>query len=201
MSKINLGDVKESYTPSEWALREKEYVQAVSRLEIPDGITTSMIKTIEADMDNIYTKAALDFGFVNRKFQRFERSRKALEKELFIVIKSQQIAGLKTVDEIGGAVSLVLKAVPVADVMAQKTIDVNLIIYTICSVLGCPAPASCVYTPPAVKAQTLMQAIYLLEERYIFLEQIMDILKTKHGSLIILTGGLKLEASIGPQGA
>lgn len=197
---VNISDVKTIYTPTEWATRENEYVTAINQIELPDGIDTSSIKFLESEMDHIYTKAALDYAYINRKYQRLERSRKALEKELFLLIKSQTIQGLKTVDEIGGAVSMITKVIPAQDVLQQKPIDPQLITYTLCNLMNVPLPSTCTYVPSVPQKQSLIQAIYIVEERLLFLDQIIDILKTKHEKLITDTGILKLEAGIGPQG-
>ena len=202
------GNVKDAYNATDWLGRETYYITEIDGLSIPVGATTGDIKDLAARIDGVRAEASIELAKCNIKFESLERMRKLVEKELFILIKSQGIAGLKTEAEVNGAVVIAIKDILAADVLAGKDIklNVNNIITAMTplapSIPGVPTPTP--VTPamgvPAVPVQiTLIPAIQIANSRMMFMQAVIDTLRDKASSLITIEGALKLEADVSRQ--
>jgi hypothetical protein len=183
-------NVKESYTPTEWKQRETYYAEKVSSIDLPDNITTSGIKKYGSMIDSLLGESTLELAFCKRKFESMDRMRKLTEKQLFFYIKQNGATfGVKTVNEIDGAVALAMSILPANDVL--QGIGWNNNQQRIEQIL-----TNSVVDHPATKGPMIINAITTTEQRLIFIQSIVEILKDKQGALITLEGALKLETSV-----
>lgn len=187
-------NVKDSYKPSEWAAREQFYIDALAGIEIPEDISTKNVMQLESKIDKVNTEARLDLVYAERKFETLDRMKKIIERELFLLIKSNNIPGIKTVDEVNGAIAVALRMIPAADIIAGKPLDNSkaAIFAEITNII-----TQTQSTPSSNTQISLLQAIRTADERLIFLKHITEILEDKHGRLITSLGALKLEAGVG----
>lgn len=190
-----ISGVKQGYNAQEWAQREAYYIQELDKLEIPIDADIATIRRLSAEIDKLRGEASIELAFQTRKFESLERARKATEKELFLLLKSQKALPLKTIDEVNGAVAIAIKDIPAQDVLSGKGFQLSL-----ASLSNALNPVSqqtnISSTPASSNVVSLVTACLIAQERKIFMEHVLDILKDKASALITIEGGLKLEADV-----
>ena len=207
MGKLN--NVKKTYTSTEWDDRETYYVQELSTLELPLDISSTQIKGLESLIDSLFCELGLEYAYCKRKSEALERTKKLMEKELFLIIKQSGISGLKSIDEINGAVIIGMKNVTASDALSGKTMNTLLILKSISDSLtativsnnttpGTISPPVVTKTVPTKKLTTLMQSVFIYQDRMVFLEQLIDMLREKKGALITAIGAIKSESRLLP---
>jgi len=183
-----IGDIKENYTTEEWNNREKYYIEEIGKIEIPDNITTTDIKQIEAKIDKLFTEGRIELAYCKRKYTGLDKMKKLTEKELYLYIKQvSSIIGIKTIDEINGAVLAAMRFMSAQEILQGVGWTKNK--QTIIEALSGSEVTNTVKTP-------FFTTLRVSEERLIFMESLIDILKDKRDSLIPNLGALKLEASL-----
>ena len=210
-------NVKAQYTTVEWKDREQYYIDALSEIVIPDDLNTQNIQSIGAMIDKVNSAIRLDIIYAERTFEALNNARKAIEKELFLVIKSSNVPGVKTVDEVNGAVTAALKVIPSVDALNNNVINsmkpaiINAISNAISPNVQPPVQAqttvqattedgdgtqTTTQAPVKKPANSILQVLRLYEDRLIFLKRAIEILDCKHGRLITGLGSIKLEANL-----
>lgn len=190
--------IKPAYNSAEWTARENYYIQELDKLEIPVDASSPLIRELAARIDKLRSEANIELAYQSRKFESLDRTRKATEKELFLLLKSQKLATLKTIDDVNGAVAIAMKDIPSQDVLLGKGFQVNMnAIVAAVTPQNAGATANILSVPTTPGIVSLTAAIMIAQERTIFMEHVLSALKDKASSLITIEGGLKLEADVG----
>lgn len=185
--------IKQNYKQSEWEEREDFYADELSKLVIPDNVTVADIKVLSAKINRLYDEAVLDLALVKRKFDSYEKMKKLTEKQLFFTIKqtADTINVKMTEKMVEGAVFTAL-----GYLIPNKVLDGSAIPDFESNLLYLIQGQQANITPITTNLFTVMR---VLEERLIYMQSIVEMLKDKHSTLITLEGALKLEVSLSNQ--
>lgn len=168
---IALPPMKQKYTPAEWAQREQEYIDSINSIVIPYEPDDADITSINAMIDSVYTIAKIEQAIYTRLYDRNYQRRKNSETEVYLIVKRNL-----PVDTNGNPIKATeteLKARGVEFLNQNKVDGSNYNIYQLES---------------------------LAADRKVFMDGVVDILKSKSDKLITDSGALKLAVQIN-QGA
>lgn len=168
---ISLPPMKQKYTSAEWQQREQEYIESVNSIVIPYEPDDVDITSINAMVDSVYTVAKVEQAIYSRLYDRNHQRRKNSETEVYLISK---------------------RGLPLdANGNPQKTTEAEF-------------KAMGVEFLKNNKVDNTSYNVYDLEslaaDRRIFMDSIVDILKSKSDKLITDSGALKLAVQIN-QGA
>lgn len=167
----NVLNVRQNYKSDEWTARETYYVQEIAKLNISTTPTTTEVMSLTAGIDSLLGEALLDFAYLKRKYDKFNQRLKIMEKEAFHVVKNDPNNATKklTEAEIKGMVITYIKSHPIQ-------LSPN--------------------NPKAVA--NLFVIIEGIEERYIYMDYVVGILKEKKMALFADKSMMQIEAGINP---
>lgn len=106
-------DVKEQYSEQDWKLREKYYIDSVSLLVVPLQPESRVIGAFNTALDALKAEASLELAYTQRTLDTYTTIMKNAEKEIFVVLKRQQLGGGNakvTQDELKGLTVEYLKS-------------------------------------------------------------------------------------------
>lgn len=162
----NILNVKTNYKSDEWTSRESYYIQEIAKLNISTTPVTTEIMAVTSGIDSLLGEALLDFAYLKRKYDRFNTKLKIMEKEYFHVIKDDPTVKAKKPTESE------VKGM-VVTYIKNNPIEIA------------PNAKVCIYT--------LIEGV---EERYIFMDYIVGILKEKKMALFADKSMLQIEAGV-----
>lgn len=160
---IKLPDMKTKYTTDEWKIREQEYMDSLNSISIPFDPDDADIMALNSMIDQVYSVAKIEQAIYKRLYEKYYRQRKNYETEVYIIVKRNL-----PVDANGNPekkTEAEMKGLGI-EYLKNKLIDNS--------------------------NYSIYQMVDLLEDRMIFMDAVVDILKNKSDKLITDSGALKL---------
>lgn len=110
----DIRNVKPAYSTKDWELREAYYIAEVSKLPIPEQPNTKDVLKFNHLLDSLMDESLMEQAYVERNFNHYNTLMKNAEKEIFSIIKQQELtAGSKaTENDIKGLTVAHLKKNP-----------------------------------------------------------------------------------------
>ena len=172
MSKNNYGFVilppmKDKYSTSEWELRESEYIASINSISIPTEPDDKDITSLNSFIDSVYTVAKIEQAIYSRRYDRNYQRRKNSETEVYVIIKDGNMP-----DANGNKAKMTeaeIKAKGVQYLRNSAVTGTSLNVYELESMTA---------------------------DRKIFMDSVVDILRSKSDKLITAAGALKLAVQI-----
>lgn len=168
---ISLPPMKQKYSVTDWQKREQEYIDSVNSIAIPYEPDDTDITSINAMIDSVYTIAKVEQAIYSRLYDRNHQRRKNSEVEVYLI--SKRGLPLDTNGNPQKTTESELKALGVEFLKNNKVDSTSYNVYELES---------------------------LAADRKVFMDSIVDILKSKSDKLITDSGALKLAVQIN-QGA
>lgn len=160
---IPITPMKDKYTPDEWQQREQEYMNSVNSINIPFEPDDVDLTNINAMIDQVYSIAKIETAIYTRLYEKFYRRRKNSETEVYVIVKRNIPK-----DAHGNPqkkTEAEIKALGIEYLTTAKVDQTNYNIY---------------------------QMLEMAEDRRVFMDAVIDILKQKSDKLITDSGALKM---------
>lgn len=155
--------MRAKYNVSEWAIREKEYSDSIDSIVFPFDPDDVDITNLNAMIDQCYSIAKIEQAIYTRLYEKMHLKRKNSEIEAYLIVKRTQPK-----DANGNA--------PKITEGEMKALVVEY--------LG--------HTPVDTTQFTIYQLEEMAQDRRIYMDAILDILRQKSDKLITNSGALKL---------
>ncbi len=155
-------------TQDEWKAKEKSYQARVTAIVIPPDVTPQQIIAIQAEIDPLYAEARIDLAKTKRTYDRVKRDIKNYEKMVGLNLK-QMVSDPAIPKELKPSNEKERDAWCIDYIKRTHLPGYNIDIYI---------------------------AMNIAEERHVFIEAVVDILKEKADRLITDVACLKMDAEL-----
>lgn len=111
-NKFDPSQVKRSYFPSEWTMKEEWYINSINAISVPANPMPSDVANMACQVEKMLSTARLDMAFIEQAYNRWNMQCKVQESILFTGLKAIQQGGKLTIDEKKSRITEYLNATP-----------------------------------------------------------------------------------------
>lgn len=158
--------VASGYTNAEWQIKEDWYSTQLGEIVIPPQPSIAEFQNLISALDRVSTTARLDYANVERNYNNYELLRKIEEREEYIAVQNAQNLTVGNKNKL-----------TIDDINSLVTMNIN-------------------HKKWNGGQYSLYELVSMASKRMSFMKGVIESIKDKSGSLILVSASLKMETNI-----